>query len=166
MYRSWLLLFAAVLSITADVDPAAASSGYFSPGYGPISRQMVGATTALTGDAFTGSSNPAKLLAAGNRTEIGVEFFTVYREIERTGSLIPSYNFKTKSENWLFLIPEGAISRPINDRLAWGITVYGNGGLNTEFRDTNGARALILIPECVAPRREIFWVVAASWALI
>lgn len=140
--RILLLCFAAS---GTGIFAANASNGYISPGYGPISRQMAGATTALAGDAFAGSSNPAKLLAAGNRTDVGVEFFMPWRKVERTGSGTP-YDFSSESENWIFLIPEAAISRRINEKLAWGITVYGNGGLNTEFRDTTGVPGSNLNP--------------------
>ncbi len=134
-----------VMAFAMGASTANASNGYISPGYGPISRQMAGATTALVGDAFAGSSNPAKLLAAGHRSDIGAELFMPVREIERTGSGTP-YDFKTKSENWIFLIPEGAISRPISENLAWGVTIYGNGGLNTEYRDTTGVPGSNLNP--------------------
>jgi long-chain fatty acid transport protein len=114
-----------------------AGGGYFALGYGPLARQLAGATTAVVGDAFAGSSNPAKWLAAGNRFDLGTEFFMPYREIERTGSGSP-FDFETTSDGDIFLIPEGAYSRRLSDRLAWGLTVYGNGGLNTEYRGTTG----------------------------
>lgn len=38
----------------------------------------------------------------------------------------------------MYIIPEGAYSHRINDRLAWGFAGYGNGGLNTEYRGNNG----------------------------
>jgi long-chain fatty acid transport protein len=115
---------------------SSASAGYFALGYGPIARQMAGATTAYGDDAFAGSSNPAKWLAAGNQFNFGNEFFMPYRKVERTGSNT-IYDFSTKSVNDVFLIPEMGYSHRISDRLVWGITVYGNGGLNTEYRGTN-----------------------------
>ncbi len=116
---------------------ANAAGGYFAMGYGPIARQMGGATTAVTGDAFAGASNPGKLAFAGDRLDLGMELFMPSRRIERTGSDSP-YDFHSVSRNSLFLIPEGAYSHQINDRFAWGIAVYGNGGLNTEYNDTTG----------------------------
>lgn len=128
----------AVLMAGPGSRQASAAGGYFAMGYGPIARQMAGATTAVTGDAFAGASNPGKLAFAGNRLDMGVELFMPHRRVERTGSSNPAYDFHSTSRNSLFLIPEGAYSRQINDRLAWGLTAYGNGGLNTEYTDTTG----------------------------
>jgi long-chain fatty acid transport protein len=127
----------ALLTVSLGKAPAHAAGGYFAMGYGPIARQMGGATTAVTGDAFAGASNPGKLAFAGNRLDTGLELFMPHRRIERSGSGTV-YDFHSVSRNSLFLIPEGAYSHQINDRLAWGVTVYGNGGLNTEYNDTTG----------------------------
>ncbi len=137
---------ALLLLLLAVVMPVAfAGGGYFALGYGPLARQMAGATTALVGDAFAGSSNPAKWLAAGNRVDIGTEFFMPYRRVERTGSGTV-YDFGTTSDKDIFLIPEAALSRRINDRLAWGLTFYGNGGLNTEYHGTTGVPGTNVVP--------------------
>ncbi len=127
------------VSLLAFIAPEViAGGGYFALGYGPMARQMAGATTAYAGqDAFAGASNPAKWFAAGNRVDIGGEFFMPYRRVEREGSGTP-YDFATESAKDVFIIPEGAMSRRLNERLAWGLTVYGNGGLNTEYRGNNG----------------------------
>ena len=114
-----------------------AAGGYFALGYGPVGRQMAGANTAVTGDAYAGASNPGKLAFAGDRLDAGLELFLPSRRIERTGTGTP-YDFHSVSRNSLFLIPEGAYSQQLNDRVAWGVTVYGNGGLNTEYNDTTG----------------------------
>lgn len=126
-----------VLLLMASVSAARAGGGYFALGYGPTARQMAGATTAYTQDAFAGASNPAKWLAAGNRIDIGAELFMPYRRVARDGSNT-IYDFATTSGRDVFVIPEGAISRRVNDSLAWGVTLYGNGGLNTTYRGDNG----------------------------
>jgi long-chain fatty acid transport protein len=137
--RKYLSIFVKLVSVLMPLfsGSANAAGGYFALGYGPTARQMAGATTALAKDAFAGSSNPAKWFAAGNRVDIGAEFFMPYRRVERTGSGTV-YDFATTSAKDIFIIPEAAFSRRLGDRLAWGVTVYGNGGLNTEFRGNNG----------------------------
>lgn len=134
--------FSAGLLLLGMISPGIvnAGGGYFSPGYGPVARQSAGAVTAVAQDAFAGASNPAKLVAAGNRLEFGLEFFNPHRKIKRTGASGPGsvYNFSTKSRNSFFLIPEFAYSRQVNEQLAVGITVYANGGLNTEYNGTTG----------------------------
>ncbi|MGE3771578.1 MAG: OmpP1/FadL family transporter [Gammaproteobacteria bacterium] len=123
---------------------AQAAGGYFAMGYGPTARHMAGATTAFAEDAFAGASNPAKWLAAGNRVDIGGEFFMPFARVKRTGS--NGYDMASDSDNEFFVLPEGAVSRRLSDRLAFGLTLYGNGGLNTEFRGNNGVRGSNLAP--------------------
>ena len=63
-----------VLLFTLVSLPVVAGGGYFSLGYGHIGKQTAGAVTAVAGDVYAGASNPAKLTAAGNQLEVGVEF--------------------------------------------------------------------------------------------
>lgn len=123
---------------------AQAAGGYFAMGYGPMARHMAGATTAYAEDAFAGASNPAKWLAAGDRIDIGGELFFPYARVKRTGS--NGYDMTSEGDNEFFVLPEGAVSRRINERLAWGLTIYGNGGLNSEYRGHNGVRGSNLAP--------------------
>lgn len=134
---SFIVSAAAALAAATHPRPAQAAGGYFAMGYGPIARQMGGATTAVTGDAFAGANNPGKLVFEGHRLDAGLELFMPHRRVERTGSGTP-YDFHSVSRNSLFLIPEGAYARQVTDRWAWGVTVYGNGGLNTEYSDDTG----------------------------
>ena len=132
-----LACLSAVAVLLLPMAQSHAGGGYFALGYGPAARQMAGATTAYGQDAYAGASNPAKWLAAGERIDIGAEAFMPYRRVSREGSN-SVYDFATTSGKDVFLIPEGAISRRINDRLAWGVTLYGNGGLNTTYRGDTG----------------------------
>lgn len=130
--------FCILLSACFCADPALAGGGYFALGYGPVARQMSGATTAVAEDAYAGASNPAKAFAAGNRVDIGLELFNPHRRIDRKGAINPVYDFSSDSDNDLFLVPEAAFSRRLGDDMAWGVTVYGNGGLNTEYTADTG----------------------------
>ena len=78
-----VIVSAAAALVAAHPDPVQAAGGYFAMGYGPIARQMAGATTAVTGDAFAGASNPGKLVFEGNRLDAGIELFMPSRRIER-----------------------------------------------------------------------------------
>ena len=133
-------VFAALLCLACGVvlvDNSHAGGDYLALGYGPTARQMAGVTTAYGQDAYAGSSNLAKWLTAGNRIDIGSAFFLPYRRVECTGSNT-AYDFATISGRDIFVIPEGAMSRQINEPLAWGVTLYGNDGLNTSYRGGNG----------------------------
>ena len=117
-----------------------AGGGYFMPGTGPVAWQTAGAVTAVAEDAFAGASNPAKLTAAGNRMDMSLVLLNPNRKVKRTGASGSGevYNFSSRSANSLFLIPEFAYSRQVNDTLAIGLTSYANGGLNIELHDTTG----------------------------
>lgn len=115
-----------------------AGGGYFVLGYGTYANQMAGTSTAVGLDGFAGSSNPGKLFAAGNRNDAGLKLFIPYRRIERTGASDSTYDIESKSRNSIFFLPEMGMARRINDQMAWGVTLYGNGGLNTEYNDNTG----------------------------
>lgn len=42
-----------------------------------------------------------------------------------------------KSDGSAFAVPEFAYNATINDRMSWGVSVYGNGGMNTEYPGAN-----------------------------
>ncbi len=140
-----------VFALSPDVN---AGGGYFPMGYGPIAWQTAGAVTAVAEDAFAGASNPAKLSAAGNQLDLSLLFLNPNRKIERTGATGPAsaYNFSSTSANSLFLIPEFAYSRQVNDQLAIGITSYANGGLNIEYSDTTNTSGTNLNPAACGTR--------------
>ncbi len=110
---------------------AYATNGYFSHGYGMTAKGMGGAATAMTGDTFGGANNPASMVWAGNRLDVGADLFSPRRETSRTGATgVPG---EQDSEDNLFLIPEFGYNRMLNANMAVGLTVYGNGGMNTDY---------------------------------
>lgn len=117
--------------------PAHAGGGYFLLGYGPYAHQTSGTVTATGFDTFAGSSNPGKLNAVGDRLDLGVLLFHPYRKVTRTGSGTP-FDFSSTSENGFYALPDGGYAKRIDDRWSWGVTVYGNGGLNTEYNGDTG----------------------------
>lgn len=126
-----------VVLALAFAAPAYSGGGYFVLGYGPLAHQSGGTSTAIGLDGFAGASNPGKLSAAGERLDLGLMLFMPYRRIERSGS-DTIYDFSSKSKNSLFFLPELGYARRISEKLSWGVAVYGNGGLNTEYRDDTG----------------------------
>ena len=129
-------LFVLLLTI-AGIPAAQAGGGYFVLGYGPYAHQSAGTSTAVGLDAFFGASNPAKLSAVGTRLDLGVLTFLPYRRITHSGSETP-FDLQSKSRNDLFFIPDGGYAHRIDDTWSWGVTVYGNGGLNTEYHGDTG----------------------------
>lgn len=127
------LSFAAVVSY-----PAQAGGGYFILGYGPLAGQSGGTSAAIGFDSFAGASNPAKLSMTEDRLDLGVILFNPQRRISRSGAEDQSYNFTTTSKNSLFVLPEVGYARRIDHRFTWGFSIYGNGGLNTEYHGDTG----------------------------
>jgi len=113
--------------------PALATNGYFSHGYGIKSSGMGGAAMGMADDSMGGATNPASMVWAGSRYDVGVVGFMPKRDSERSGAGIPSLNGKVDSSNNLFWVPEFGYNRMINSDMSLGVTVYGNGGLNTTY---------------------------------
>jgi long-chain fatty acid transport protein len=88
---------------------------------------------ALTHDAFSGVNNPASSAFVGNRWDVGGEIFMPKRSATVT---TPGGAVEIKSDKSTFLIPELGYNRSISDKLGVGITVYGNGGMNTDYPAT------------------------------
>ena len=64
---------------------AQATNGYFSHGYGMKAAGMGGVATALAQDSFGGANNPASMVWAGSRMDIGATWFRPIRDAERSG---------------------------------------------------------------------------------
>ncbi len=107
-----------------------ATNGYFAHGYGTKAKGMGGAATATASDTFGGANNPASMVWVGNRLDLGAELFSPQRETNRVGGGVPGAQ---KSEDDYFLIPEFGYNRMLNSNLSVGLTVYGNGGMNTDY---------------------------------
>jgi long-chain fatty acid transport protein len=111
---------------------AAATDGYFSHGYGMKSKGRAGASTAMATDAFGGAVNPATMVWAGDRLDAGLDWFSPKRNSARTGSAA-GLDGKADSDSENFLVPEFAINKMLNPSMSLGVTVYGNGGMNTDY---------------------------------
>jgi len=132
---------ALALAVSGLVLPgiASATNGYFSHGYGMKAKGMAGAATAVTGDTFGGANNPAAMVWAGDRLDVGVDWFRPIRSSERTGAagLAAGLNGTSDSGSEDFLVPEFGYNKMLNDRMSLGVTVYGNGGMNTDYSNTS-----------------------------
>jgi long-chain fatty acid transport protein len=115
-----------------------ATDGYFPHGYGMKALGMGGASVAMTDNAFAGANNPATAAFSGNRYELGVNLFMPDRGASRTGAqgIYAGMNGDADSGSRNFLIPEFGYNRQISPEMAVGLTVYGNGGMNTDYSAT------------------------------
>jgi len=119
------------LALAGIAAPVWATNGYFSHGYGMKSKGMAGAATATADDTFGGANNPAKMVWVGNRMDLGAEVFSPRRDFSSTAGVA------IDSEDKYFLVPEFGYNRMLRPNLSLGVSVYGNGGMNTDY--PNGA---------------------------
>jgi len=112
---------------------AFATDGYFPHGYGMKALGMGGASVAMTDNAFAGANNPATAAFAGGRYDLGVNLFMPKRGASRTGAAMTG---DQSSDSNIFAVPEFGYNRQISSTTAVGLTVYGNGGMNTDYPST------------------------------
>jgi long-chain fatty acid transport protein len=119
------------LVLAGSFTAAHATNGYFAHGYGIKAKGMGGASVAMTHDAFAGANNPAAAAFAGNRWDLGAEIFSPRRSYEVDfGGMGPG---KVDSDKHYFLVPEFGYNVQHSDKIGLNLTVYGNGGMNTEY---------------------------------
>jgi long-chain fatty acid transport protein len=128
----------AVMIALSFVATASATNGYFSHGYSIKNKALAGAGTALPLDSLAASTNPAGMAFVGNRIDIGVSFFNPNREYKVSGTpdpppalgLVPR---KVESGSKWFVIPVLGANWMINENSSLGLSIYGNGGMNTDY---------------------------------
>lgn len=133
-------LASAVTAIVAGgflAVPAQATEGYFMPGYSAPQKAMAGTGVANPEGAMTLALNPAGIASVGEQLELGISLFSPHRKYTATG---PGFvapggmsSGTVESRNNYFLVPGVAYSRPIDDNSSWGIAMYANGGMNTDY---------------------------------
>ncbi|MBT8434250.1 MAG: outer membrane protein transport protein [Gammaproteobacteria bacterium] len=132
--------------------PAAvwATNGYFSHGTSLAEKGLAGAGVAYSQDTLAAANNPAGMVWQGERYDVGIAAFAPMRDYSSEGSpsvpaggicgamcpfSIGNGDQSIDSENELFLIPQFGYNWEIDDNRTIGISVFGNGGLNTEYKD-------------------------------
>lgn len=115
---------------------ALATDGYFAHGYGVKSLGMGGVGIALPQDAIAAATNPAGMGLIGDRIDVGVTWFKPDRETEISGSNAPPLNGTYDGNDTdHFFIPEFGFNHQFSDTVTLGVSVYGNGGMNTDYKN-------------------------------
>jgi long-chain fatty acid transport protein len=125
----WLPLLA-VIPLQAH-----ATDGYFSHGYGVKAQGAGGVGIALPQDTLSIAANPAGLTTIGNRLDIGATWFRPVRDAEIEGSPAAINGKYDGNDTENFLIPEFGYSKQLNDTTTVGVAIYGNGGMNTDYKN-------------------------------
>jgi len=140
-------MFLAVLGLGASAQ-VYATNGYFTHGVGVKDKGLAGAGAAYSRDTLSAATNPAGMIWQGDRQDIGGSIFSPMRNYSAKGG--PS-NFcagptgpcsfsvgdgdqSIDSENEAFLIPQFGQNWMLDDESAIGLSIYGNGGMNTEYK--------------------------------
>jgi long-chain fatty acid transport protein len=132
------ILAALGIAVIGVSIPAEATNGYFAHGYGIKAKGMAGAGVAYSQDALAAATNPAGMVNVGNRWDVGAELFIPDRTATTSwgNGLAAAATFDGNGsgygEAW-FLIPEFGYNRMIDDTYSLGISVFGNGGMNTSY---------------------------------
>ena len=115
-----------------------ATEGYFQHGFGARYKALGGAGAADSRDATAVSLNPAGLVHVGNEASAAVSWFSPHRSFEGSGQpgFTPTGTVESFQEE--FFVPNLAANyrlAPGSIVDAIGFSVYGNGGMNTNYPD-------------------------------
>lgn len=127
------LLIAAATAAAFAPLAAQATTGYFSHGYGIKAKSMGGVGIALPQDSLAAATNPAGMAWVGNRVDLGVDWFAPDRGAEIVGNGAGLNGTYDGNGTASFLIPEFGYNRMLNPNLSLGVSVFGNGGMNTTY---------------------------------
>lgn len=131
MKRNVVLVLAVAAAVAAP--SAFATNGYFQHGYGVKSQGMAGAGVAYSQDSLAAATNPAGMVMVGNRWDLGVTAFQPNRDTSVTGPTAATYD---PNKDDLFFIPEFGYNTMLDSKSSFGVSVYGNGGMNTSYKST------------------------------
>ena len=134
-------LAAALLVAGAAIPGAAfATNGYFQPGFSVKSVGMGGVGIAFPQDAMAAAINPAGMVEVGNRVDFGVSLFRPDRGATASGAMytptggtVPISGSYSANDTKNFLIPEFGYNHMLTPTMSLGVSVFGNGGLNTGY---------------------------------
>jgi long-chain fatty acid transport protein len=148
MNRVQLKYLAIILSAIAFPATVSATNGYFTHGVSVAEKGIAGAGVAYSQDTLAAANNPAGMVWQGASFDVGATLFSPRREYTATGGPAPGCDPITgqcpfsigdgdqniESENEAFLIPHFGYNWALAEDRTIGISVYGNGGMNTEYK--------------------------------
>jgi len=126
------ILFGSLVAAATAVTPAKATDGYFQVGFGARQLATGGAGVADSRDAMAQALNPAGIAGLGRQLQIGGAIFMPYRGYDATGAGFVTGGSVDSGKNF-FIMPNFAYIHPLDAESTIGVTVYGNGGMNTSY---------------------------------
>jgi len=141
IFKNFLRAGVCALALSAAATTVAqATEGYFVEGASARDQALAGAGMADPTEALTNANNPAGLVDVGHQLNMDVTAFMPWRGYSSNSNpqfspLSPgSYN----SYRNVFPIPALGYSLPTSPDSAWGVSMVGNGGMDTTFASHNG----------------------------
>jgi long-chain fatty acid transport protein len=124
-----------------------ATNGYFSHGTSVAEKGLAGAGVAYSQDTLAASNNPAGMVWQGAGYDVGAAIFGPMRSYSAKGGPAPGCagpgqcpfsigdgDQSIDSDNEAFLIPQFGYNWEIDPDRTIGLSLYGNGGMNTEYK--------------------------------
>jgi long-chain fatty acid transport protein len=133
------------LAASGIATSAFATNGYFATGIGVKAKGMGGASIAFAEDGFGAAANPANLAQVKDGYSVGLSAFAPDRAVNGAGdqgtpntwaynaNLSGTADHTGNEAADAFPIPEFAYNKTLNDKMSWGVVVYGNGGMNVDY---------------------------------
>lgn len=137
-------LMCAAMIITAAVAPniSNATNGLFGHAYGARQGGIAGSGVAFPQDALIAAINPAGVVHLEKSREIDLQYFSPRREYtvtasEFSGGFPPFPGPTVESGSETFIIPSIGLNWTLGSDSALGLAIYGNGGMNTDYKASN-----------------------------
>lgn len=126
---------ASVIALSGLAISAHATNGYFTHATSVRAQGMAGVATAMSHDSLTAAVNPAAIagLQAGQQLDLGVTYFRPERSADISGNGFGIDGHYDGNDTEAFWMPELGFARKHSDQLSYGLALYGNGGMNTNY---------------------------------
>jgi len=116
------------LSLLLTASAALATDGYFDHGYGVKAKGLGGAGVAFAQDSMVVATNPAGLVDVADSHQVGLTWFAPDRSVTVGGNTFDG------NEDGSFYIPDFSYKTTLSSGVAFGLAIFGNGGMNTGYQ--------------------------------
>jgi len=130
------LVLALAVAAAVSAPSAFATNGYFTEGEGTVNRGMGGAGIAMPQDALAAAVNPAGIVKLGSRMDLGFGLFRPDRKYSISGNLAGLNGGNDGNGDTNFVIPSFGYNSMIDSTDAFNISMFGNGGMNTNYKNS------------------------------
>ena len=129
------ILYIVLIALVSVCPSVFATDGYFMIGYGAKSIGVGGAGVAAPQDRLAGAINPASMAHVIPGFDAGLRLLTATRNgsIDCRGIGACDAVVKDRSARDFFAVPNFGYSHRLSDDITLGVSVYGNGGINTTY---------------------------------